>query len=802
MNRLVVILILFISGLCVFAQKQSGYKLPSEKIVKLFNAEAFPDNFISPTGEFMLQAFGSKFLTIADLAQSEIALAGLSVNPVENGRSRELYADSLIITNLKTGKDILVSDLPSNSKLQNFIWSPNGKYIAFTHRVKLGYELWILDVSKRKAFKITESFVNTVMPINPIVWVDGGEWLVFTSVIQGNSANPIRDNLPRSPFVKESSGKKSTPQAYSNLLKDEIDKDLFEYYATSQLIKISIKKEQYPIGIPSIFKEINMSPDFRFMMVKMIHKPFSYSVSYNNFPYKVEIWDNDGNLFRELFDIPLVKSIPKGLGAVRKGPRNINWRGDKPATLYWVRALDGGNPNKSSVVRDRLYLFDFPFDGKGSGSITFKNRFEYIKWGKNDFAICSELNWSTRTEFISSFNPDDDNVEKQLIFEYNIQDKYNHPGVFMTVKNLAGYKVLKFDDKEKSLYISGKGAAPDGNKPFVDIFDIKTLEKKRLWQSNNPYYESPIEFVDASKEMILTKRESKSDAPNYFSRNLKNGVVSQITSYPNPYTQLVTMRVELIKCRRNDGVQLSGMLYTPPGYTIGDGMLPVLVWAHPSYYISKDLAGQIDDSPNKFTEIGWNSPLFWVDRGYAVLDNFTIPIVYESNDSSSLYTSQIVSGAQAMVHCLDSLGIADINRIAIGGSGFGASVAVNLLAHTDLFAAGIARDGVYNSTLTPFGFYGEQRTFWEAKSIYMDMSPFNISDKIDKPLLLIHGNVSSNFESLQSKQMYTAVKGNGGKVRLVTLPLEDENYIAKESVLHMLWEIDNWLTRNLKQNKR
>lgn len=801
MNRLVITLIIFITIQCVFAQKHRVYKSPSDDVIKLLDVELVPDIFLDPTGEWMLQAFGSKFLSIDELSQPELLLAGLSINPGENGRSRELFSDSLVLTNLKSGKDIVVNGLPMNSRMQNFIWSPNGKYIAFTNNSKAGYELWALDVMEKSIEKLTEPIVNTVMPIIPFIWIDNGDWLVFTSVIKDKDPKPIRKSVPTGPIIRESSGKDITVNDYPNLLKDRIDARLFEYYATSQLIKINLKKEQYPFGIPAIFKEISSSPDSRFLMVKMIHKPFSYSVPHSRFAFKVEIWDSDGNLFRELFDIPLAKSIPKGFGAVRKGARNIKWRSDKPATLYWVKALDGGDPNIKAVVRDRLYFFDFPFDGDGNLSITFQNRFAGIEWGRSDFAICYERCWNTRTEIVSSFNPDKANEEKHLIFEYNWDDEYNYPGTFMTTKNELGFDILQFTYKEEKLYLLGRGATPDGYKPFVDLFDIKTEKKQRLWQSNDPYFESPIVFIDVNKEIVLTLRESKRDAPNYFSRNLKNGVVSQLTSYTSHYTQLGSMHVELVKCRRDDSVQLSGILYTPPGYKIGDGMLPVLMWITPRIYVTDSTAGQVKDSPNKYANFEWKSPLFWVTKGYAVLNNFTMPIIGKDGEEAyDTYIEQLIADAETMVYCIDSIGIADINKIAVGGDGCGAISAVNLLAHTNLFATAIARNGLYNKTLTPYGFNSEQRTLWEAADVYSDMSPINFADKINDPLLIIHGNGNSNLESytIQGKQMYRAIKGNERKVRFVALPFENENTIAKESVLHLLWETESWLDRFLK----
>jgi len=799
MKKIVIGGIQLILSLIISAQNQVNYKTPPTEIIKLLEAKATPEVLIGPTGEWLLQKSNTSFPSIVELSKPEIRIAGIRFDTVNYCQTRVSYNDSLTLTNLKTNKDYVVSGLPDNSRLTNFQWSPNGKFVAFTNTTNVGVELWILDIDKKKVEKLTDAVVNAVMPMKPVIWVDAGEWMIFTSVIQNSEPKPKRNCELKGPIIKESYTEKADILDYHDLLLNENDEDFFEYYTTSQLIKINIHKQQFPIGIPAVFKEFSTSPDFRFILVKMIHKPFSHIVPYNYFPYKVEIWDNEGNLFRELFELPLVESVPKGFGAVQKGPREIGWRGDKPATLYWLRALDGGDPKREMVTRDRLFLFDFPFDGDGYESIAFKDRFWSIQWGNSDVAITTERSWKTNTETVSSFSPDaSGGGNKKMLFEYNWQDEYNIPGTFITKKNAAGCEVLQFSEKETKLYMKGEGASPEGNKPFVDSYDLTKGEKHRLWQSNNPYYEYPLTFIEAEKEIILTRCESRIDPPNYFSRNLRNGVVSQITNNQNPFPQLSKMNMERIQYSRGDGVKLTGTLYTPPGFKIGDAMLPVLMWVYGDDSKNATTDSQAKDSPNCFVKVSWDSPIYWVMRGYAVFDNPGMPIIEEGkNELDTTFIEQLVANAKAAVHCLDSLGIADVKKIAIGGHGYGAFIAANLLANTDLFVAGICRSGSYNLTLTPFGFQTEPRTFWEAKNTYFNNSPFLHADKINAPVLLIHGDADDNpyFLPMQSERMFTALKANGTDVRLVILPYESHEYRAKESINNMIWEMDKWLKK-------
>jgi dipeptidyl aminopeptidase/acylaminoacyl peptidase len=786
------------------SQKQINYQVPDKSIVKLVDAPTTPQISIDPKGEWMLQLGVPGFPDIAEVSAPELRIAGIRINPLNFNQSRQRFNDSLVLTNLKSGKDFTIDGLPEPAHLANFRWSPNGLFVAFTHTSNAGLELWLLDVKKHKAQALTDGSLNGSLPGSPFQWIDEGQWLVYQKALNKNQNPPKASETPTGPVVQESQGKESAIRTYQDLLKNEFDEELFAFYTHSQLVKINIEKESYPIGIEGIFKSIEPSPDGRFLYVEMIHKPFSYLVPYYYFPFKCEIWDNEGGLFRELFDIPSAENLPKGFGAVPKAPRNISWRSDKPATIYWVKAMDGGDPNKESVIRDRLFTFDFPFDGTGTPHISFNYRYGGIDWGTANTAICREWWWNTRTEIISMFNPDGDASEKQILFEYNWQDEYKHPGNFITTTNEAGHAVLAFSEKGNNLYLKGRGATPEGYKPFVDKYNVETQKKERMWQSGDPYYEYPITFTVIKKEIILTRRESKTDPPNYFSRNLDNGVVSQLSNYPNPYPQMQEVRSELIKYKRKDGVQLTGKLYTPPGYSVGDGFLPTLMWAYPSEYKSAATAGQVKDSPNQFVRLGWWSPIFWVMRGYAVFDDPSMPIIGEGdNEPNDTFIEQLVADAEAAVQCLDSLAIIDKNRVAIGGHSYGAFMTANLLAHSDLFAAGIARSGAYNRTLTPFGFQAEERTFWEARDTYINMSPFSFADKINEPILLIHGDADNNSGTfpLQSERFFTAIKGNGGNVRLVMLPAESHSYQARESILHMLWEMDRWLEKNVKQKQ-
>jgi dipeptidyl aminopeptidase/acylaminoacyl peptidase len=352
------------------------------------------------------------------------------------------------------------------------------------------------------------------------------------------------------------------------------------------------------------------------------------------------------------------------------------------------------------------------------------------------------------------------------------------------------------------LYLSGQGASPSGSMPFLDEMEIKTLKTTRKWQCQAPYYEIFYSFLDPTADRILTSRESNSEQPNYFIRDLKRKNISQFTSFPHPFPQLENIQQEQIRYKRDDGIELTATLYLPSGFKKGSQSLPVLMWAYPEEFVDANLASQVKDSPNRFTRPSRLSPVLWITRGYAVLDRMGMPIVKQDTlEPNDTFIEQLVSNAKAAVDYLVDTGIADPNRIAIGGHSYGAFMAANLLAHTDLFAAGIARSGAYNRTLTPFGFQGEERNLWQAPETYLRMSPFMYAHKILAPILFIHGEDDNNSGTfpMQTERMYSAIKGHGGTARMVILPFEGHGYRARQSILHSVWEMDCWLEKYLKQ---
>jgi dipeptidyl aminopeptidase/acylaminoacyl peptidase len=484
----------------------------------------------------------------------------------------------------------------------------------------------------------------------------------------------------------------------------------------------------------------------------------------------------------------------------------VHWRADVAATLVWVEALDGGDAARPSPARDRVLMLAEPFGGTPKPLATLDQRYSGVEWGTDEVALVYSRWWRTRREKVWRVRPGSPEVPPELLFDRSYEDRYGDPGSPETTRNAWGRTVLRTADRGNVLFFSGPGASPEGNRPFLDRFDLRTRQATRLFRSEAPYYEEPVDVLDTEGRSVLVRRESVREPPNYYVRDLRarGQPLRQVTAFTNPTPQLEGLTKELIEYERADGVKLNGTLYLPPGYRKESGPLPMLMWAYPREYKDADLAGQITDSPYRFDRLGGLSTIIWLALGYAVLDDPAMPIVGEGEaEPNDTYVEQLVASAKAAVDEVVRRGVAERGRIAIGGHSYGAFMTANLLAHSDLFTAGIARSGAYNRTLTPFGFQSEERLFWEAPEVYFSMSPFVHADKVNEPLLLIHGQADNNSGTfpIQSERMYAALKGLGKTVRFVELPHESHGYRARESVLHVLWETQQWLDKYVKKGR-
>jgi dipeptidyl aminopeptidase/acylaminoacyl peptidase len=796
MKRLVLIL-LTLATLVAYSQENISYQRPPDDIAKLIEAPLTPGVIISHDNNWMAFLDKSDYPSIEELSRPELRIAGLRINPDNFGPSRATYSIGIRFKNLADNKEHQVQNLPSPLLMSNVSFSPDSKKVAFLQNNADRIELYVIDLTSFTANRITDRKVNSVIGAS-YSWISDSQQILFTAVPQNLSPAPTKSRVPVGPVVEENLGKVAPNRTYQDLLKNPHDEALFDYYATSDLILKNLNGTEKVISPSSIHSTASASPDGKMILTRTAHRPYSYIVPVFRFPHRVNVIDLNGTVVKTIIDLPLADNIPNGFNAVQTGPRFHAWRADKPATLYWIEAQDGGDPKNKSDIRDKIFEFAAPFSGTPNELISLPLRYAGIAWGNDNVAWVYEFWWNDRKERVYQLNPV--TKSKKTIIERSSEDAYNDPGDVITTPNEFGRYVMHIT-KENQVFLKGAGSSPEGDMPFLDRMDLNTGKKTRLWRCQAPFYESVVALIDPKRGIFITSRESQSENPNFFLRTAGSAKLAQISNFPHPYPQLKDVKKQMLKYKREDGVELTADLYLPPGYKKEDGPLPTFLWAYPEEFKSKSNAGQVKGSPYTFTRVGWGSAIFWVTRGYAILDNASIPIVGEGNaEPNDTYVQQLVSSAKAAIDHAATLGVTDRNRVGVGGHSYGAFMTANLLAHSDLFKAGIARSGAYNRTLTPFGFQSEERTYWEAPEVYYNMSPFSFADKVKEPLLLVHGEADNNSGTfpIQTERFYNAIKGHGGTARYVLLPYESHGYRAKESILHMLYEMDKWLETYVK----
>jgi len=805
MKKLILLITAFFVITFAFGQGNVTYQKPPKEILDLVDVPLPPSVLIDDKGENMVLRYRDSYKSIAELSEVEMRLGGLRINPKTNISSRENYYNNIKVKKTSAKKATQVSGLPSPARLSNFSWSPHQKKMAFTNTTNTGVELWVLDIASAKTTKLSDATLNANMR-GVLRWFKDGSALLANFLPKDRKPLvDVAEAVPVGPTISSSTGAKAQNRTYQDLLKNPNDEFNFEQLARSEIYKVKLDGSREKWAPAAMYAGVSFSPDGKYVMVTKIERPFSYLVPFYRFPQKTMIYTSAGKEVKLINEVPLTEDLPKGFMAERKGKRSMDWRDDQPATLVWAEALDEGDPAIKVDYRDVVFQLPAPFDGKPQSLVKTINRYSGIYWGNDQLAIVSDMWWNTRNTKTYLFNPSNPSQKPKVLSDRNYQDRYSDPGDPVLKKNEYGNSVLAIE--KDHIFLIGDGYSKEGQFPFIDRHHLPTGEKTRLYQS--PYMdklENISKAIDIKKGKFLVRIESPTEYPNYYIRNInKKNKLEQITAFENPFKSLQGVHKEVIKYKRDDGLELSGTLYLPVGYDKDKKeKMPMLLWAYPREYKDKNSASQLTTNPNRFTRPSYGSIIYWVTRGYVVLDGASFPIVGEGDtEPNDSFRKQLVANGKAAIDAVDALGYIDRNRVGVGGHSYGAFMTANLLSHCDLFAAGIARSGAYNRTLTPFGFQSEERSYWEAPEVYYTMSPFMHADKMKTPLLLIHGEADNNSGTypLQSERYFNALKGLGATARLVMLPKESHGYRAKESILHMLWEQDQWLEEHVKNRK-
>ena len=770
------------------------YQQPSEEVQAILDASSPPAVVVSPDRQWMLELERPSLRPVASLAEPEVKVAGIKINPDTNGPAREYAYRGIELRDVAPHRrasrvDI---DLPEDAQVRNVAWNMESTGFSFTLTQAAGIELWYAEVPSGAIRRLTGPVMNAAYGA-PCDWLPDDNGLICKQVPEARGSAPEASIVPVGPVIDENLGRKAPARTYSNLLKSPHDEALFEHYLQSEVVRVGLDGKIHPLTSAEIVDEATPSPDGEWLLVETLHRPWSYHVSASRFPSKKRVIRiADPSDVKEIETLPLADDIPIARGSVRTGKRSVSWRADEPATLYAIEALDGGDAAAEAAKRDRVSLLSAPFDGEFMTMWESELRLNSVMWGDADLAMAWTWRWNDRKLRMWALDPSGKRDAK-VMNERSFQDNYADPGSPLVRPGPYGWGVIhRVGD---GVLLSGRGIRPDGVRPFLDLMDVESGDTRTLWRADETHHETLTAVIDAEATALITRRQSQKEPPNYQLRTVGSRRSVSLTNFKDWAPQFAEVKRELVTYTRADGVELQARVYTPPGWRPSDGPLPTVFWAYPNEFKSKKDAGQKTKSENMFSRPSTHSPLWFCLQGYAVVDDPTMPIVGEGEtEPNDNFVEQLVSGAEAAVKMAVDKGVADPDRLLIGGHSYGAFMTANLLAHTDLFQAGIARSGAYNRSLTPFGFQSEQRTYWEAIDTYIEMSPFTHANRINEPILLIHGAVDPNPGTypVQSERLFEAIKGNGGTVRWVVLPLEEHGYRARESIGHMLWEQFRW----------
>ena len=785
------------------AQNSLKYQKPPKEILELAMAESAPSVRMDSNKEYMVLSYRNKYKSLDDLRQPEMRLAGIRINPVANIETGVTYVNNLKVRKISDKEEIQVKGLPDNPRIANMSFSPDQKMMAFTHTTANSVELWVMDVAKAEARRVGNKPLNANIGA-PYMWMkDNSSLLIRALPMDRMPLIAETESIITGPIISESGGREVQNRTYQDLLKDKTDEDNFDTLVKSELLIMGLDGSVKSFMKSDIYIGISFSPDANYIMITTIGRPYSYVVPMNRFPSKTTVYDISGNLVKVVNETPLTEALPKGLSATTSDRRQMSWRSDKPATLTFAIALDDGDPEKDVEYRDELFQWEAPFDKEPVSMILVPQRLGRVSWSSDKYAFFSDSWGKTRNTKTYVFNPSNPSQKPVVLFDRNSQDIYSDPGSMYMDRNKFDRNIVYVD--KDNIYFIGDGYTKEGQFPFIDEFNLKTLKTKRIYQSDyTDKREDIMSIEDIKKGRIMVSIQSKTEYPNYYFRDIKkrgNTALTQVTFFKNPYEAIEGVHKEVIKYKRADGVELSGTLYLPVGYDkTKKEKVPLLIWAYPREYNDPSLAGQSRHNPNTFTSLSYGSFIYWVTQGFAVLDDAAFPIVgADGAEPNDTFIEQLVANAKAAIDAVDEMGYIDRNRVGVGGHSYGAFMTANLLSHCDLFACGIARSGAYNRTLTPFGFQNEQRNYWEAKDVYTSMSPFMNAQTMNHPLLLIHGLADNNSGTftVQTERYFAALKALGKPARMVLLPLESHGYAAEENVMHTLWEQDTFLKKHL-----
>ena len=801
------------------AATSHGYDQPQKNILDVLHAPSPPQPFVSPTRQAMLLVEWQEFPPMSRVATPYLKLAGTRIeianhskHDTPGGYGVTACAHGFQLVTVPGGVATSVT-LPPGACPGRPYWSADGKRFAFANTAKDAVELWVGDGATGALRKVPGVRLNPMLD-GELQWMPDHRALLVKMVPDHMGPPPAEPLVPSGPSIQETGSGKGESSTYEtrDTLKDKHDEDLFDYYAASQVGLVDATTLAVTrVGKPGNIENLDAAPDGLHLLVATIHKPYSYVTTHERFPREIEAWDiskRSAVTVATLASIPLTDRVP--VAGVPTGPRDFGWRPTDPATLVWAEALDGGDWKTKVPQRDKVMLQKAPFTTPAVEIARTEQRFVGFEWTEHaDTALLQEYDENRHWRRVFVMDVDHPQPAPRVLWDLSSDEKYADPGAPVYRVQPNGQYLVRMQGD--AVYLSGMGASPDGDRPFVDRFDLKTQKSERLFRSDRDALERFIAFTGPDGDRFLTWHQSTTSVPNAYLRTLTGAASASapageavfqssrvaVTHIADPTPAVRAIQKRLVTYKRADGVDLSFTLYTPPGYVEGT-RVPTILYAYPLDFADASKAGQVTGSQATFTRLRQYQLLLLA--GYAIIDRASFPVIGDPKKAYDTYLEQLVADAKAAVDEAVRLGVADPERIGVTGHSHGALMTANLLAHSNLFRAGVATSGSYNKTLTPFGFQSERRSVWEAPDVYTKVSPFFMADKMKLPILIMHGEDDANpgTTPLQGVKLFEAIRGNGGTARLVMLPHEPHWYSAMESQEQQIYEMVRWFDMYVK----
>lgn len=756
---------------------------------------------------------------IANLARPSLNIAGFQIDPVaERSRSATMRQNTgLVVKSFDGLKDVEIQ-LPKGSSPGTPEWSPDGSRIAFVNNLPGESVIFLADPATGKSWPLSPRRLLATR-VTSLEWVNKGRSLVAVLIPAKRPALPSATEAPAGPLVRVSDDKPNSLRTYADLLTDSIESDVLKHYSTGQLALVDASTGAVTeVGEPKMYSSIDPAPSGDWFIVNATEEPFSYLVPFSSFPSRQTLIGMDGKEVAELSKRGLPAGGDNGddsdqwdsdqIGEQR-GPRGGaaqtggNPRGEQPKRgLAWrpdgagLSYMQKTQAESAEKQKDRLMLWKAPF-GKDDGEVVYETEGDLgsLTYTNDGRAFLTQ---SAANETTISILDLKRGVAPRKVFSYKTGPNEEPVGSLVTVQNENNSSVALLTKDGRYAFLSGtkqpKDPRAEAPRPFLNKLDLNEGKTEQIFLSSADKYET-ASILDPETAKLLINRQSPTTPNNVFVRT-ESGE-KKLTDNIDYLPEVTQAKQDRVQITRQDGIKFWATVTRPEWMTTGRGK-KAMFWFYPSEVRNQQAIDNSGRSYNKnaFRRPSSSSIQLLILEGYVVVEP-DCPIVGTAERPNDGYVPQLRNNLAATIDTLEAADLIDRRLLALGGHSYGAFSTANAMVHTPYFKAGIAGDGNFNRSLTPFGFQAEPRQLWEARDIYYEMSPIWMADRLTGALLMYHGAWDQNMgtDPINSPRMFAALEALGKPCAMYIYPYEDHGQIAVESRLDMWARWTAWLDK-------